>query len=341
MKKQTFNYVLIICLIILTTWIMIRSNELSEIPKLMGQTNKFFLLLGILSMFGFWISDALIINTTTKALNIRNNLLNSLRLTMIGQYYSAITPFSTGGQPAQSYSMVNNSIPIGKATSVMVNKLLIRQISITLYSITMFTLKVSFIYGKIKNVFLFILFGIILNFIGLVIIVFLFLNSTVIKRIIFTVLNLCRKIKIIKNVSKYEVKLNRYLNEYKENIEKIRENKLMSIKIGIITIIQLTFYFSITYFVYRALGFNSASLIDIISIQSLLYMAVSFIPTPGNVGVSEGGFYILFGSFFTKNVLLYAIILWRIIIYYFNLLVSGTVTLIDFLVQSKKKSAIS
>jgi len=337
MKKKLINYIVLFSLVGITIWIIASSSDINSLPGLLTKTNKGYLLLAFLCMIGYWVFDALIITNISKMLNIKNNIIQSLKFTMIGQYYSLITPFSSGGQPAQIYSMVNDSIPIGKATSILIEKFIIYQIIVTLYSIIMFILRLSFVYTRIKTALPFMVIGIILNFIGLITILTLFLNSSLLKKITMLILQLLNKIKIIKDIDKYKLKAEAHLAEYDESIKKISENKAMTVKASIMTIIQLTLYFSITYFIYLSLGLGKATYVDIISIQSLLYMTVSFIPTPGTVGASEGGFYVLFKVFFGANLLVYAMLLWRIISYYLSLAICGIVTFVDYLARKKRR----
>lgn len=338
--KKILNYGFVIVMIFITAWIFFKSGDLSQIPRMYSDTNKYYLMLGVLCMIGFWICDATVIYSMKKMMHLKGNITKSFKLTMIGQYFSSITPFASGGQPAQVYSMVKDSIPVGKATSVLINKFVIYQIVVTLYSIVMFILKVSFVYSRIKVALPFVMTGIILNFVGLIVISGLFFNDKIIKKISLFVLKFLKIIRIIKDVHKYESKLDRDISDYMCSIKKIMENKWIALRIVFVTILQLTFHFSITYFIYLALGFKSATFLDIISIQSLLYMAVSFIPTPGTAGAAEGGFFILFNVFFSGNVLMYAILLWRIISYYLNIMVSGSVTLVDYIIRTKKKIVI-
>ena len=335
--KKILNCGFVILMFVITIWILVKSDDLSQIPRLFNSTNKYYLVLSVLCMLGFWICDATIIYNIKKMMNLKGNITKSLKLTMIGQYFSSITPFATGGQPAQVYSMVKDSIPVGKATSVLINKFIVYQVVVTLYSIVMFILKISFVYSRIRVALTFVMTGIILNFAGLIIISGLFFNDKIIKKVALFILNFLSLIKLVKNTQKYKVKLDHHISEYMCSIKKIIENKRMALRIILITIIQLTFHFSITYFIYLALDFKSATYLDIISIQSLLYMAVSFIPTPGTAGAAEGGFFILFNVFFSSNVLMYAILLWRVISYYLNILVSGSVTIVDYIIRTKKK----
>ncbi|MTI71137.1 MAG: flippase-like domain-containing protein [Firmicutes bacterium] len=337
MKKIAVNYIVVILLIIATIWIISSNNELSQMPNVIENAHKEYIIMGILSLVGFWITDASILNLLIKRVYSKINIFKALKFTMVGQYYSNITPFSSGGQPAQIYTMIKDNIPMGKATSIMICKFIIYQLVVTFYSIAMFIMKINFVFNNIKMALPFVILGIVLNFLGILIIFILFFNPKIIRKLTYLVFNFLHRIKLMKRPKKYEHRVDKHLEEYILSTEEIKNNLEVSFKIGLITIIQLTFRFSITYFVYLALGFTKASFIDILAIQSFLYMAVSFMPTPGTVGASEGGFYLIFKVFFTSNILAYAMLLWRGISYYLNLLVSGLVTLIDYILRKRKE----
>ena len=143
----------------------------------------------------------------------------------------------------------------------------------------------------------------------------------------------------MKDIDKYVNRLDTAMEEYMQSVQKIKENRKNAVLLLILNIIELTFYFSITYFVYLALGLSEATFIDIIAIQSLVYMAASYIPTPGTAGASEGGYYLLFKPLFSPGLIVYALLLWRAISYYFRIIFTGIVTLVDYIVRKRKKVA--
>ena len=340
MNKKLINYSVLIILILITSWIILSNNELENLPKLLLQTNKRYILLGVLAMCGNWLMNSVILQSIAKIIHSKFDFLKALKITMIGQYYSAITPFASGGQPAQIYHMKNDSFSLGKATSILMIKFIIYQIVVTIFSLSMFAFKLKFISNRISMALPFVIIGISISFTSIILIIGLFFNPKIIKTISTFILKLINRIKPLKNMERYLKKIDHHLEEYMISITKIKESKLMAIWVFLLTLLQLTFYFSITYFVYRAMGFNKASFIEIIAIQSLLYMAVSFIPTPGAVGASEGGFHLLFKVFFTNNVLVYAMVLWRIISYYLCIILGGLTTLIDHLRLTKRNSSV-
>ena len=61
----------------------------------------------------------------------------------------------------------------------------------------------------------------------------------------------------------------------------------------------------------------------IISLQSILYEAVAFVPTPGASGGAEAGFLLIFEPIYGAGNTAVAMILWRFITFYFIIFFGG------------------
>lgn len=340
MEDRKINYAFIAIIIGITLIIILTSEGLKDLPELLINTNTTYLIIALFMMLGDWIFDGMILNIITRRVHGDVKFLKSLKIAIIGQYYSAITPFSTGGQPVQVYLMSKEDISIPKGSLILFNKFIIYQMAVTFYSLIMFMLKLNFIFNNAKTAVPFVIIGFILNLLVLTGIILLFYKPECIKPIVLYIYKFLNKIGIMKDTQKYIDRLDKSMAEYMQSVEKIKEYKKTTMELLILTFIQLTFYFSITYFIYLALGLTEADFIDIIAIQSLVYMSASYIPTPGTAGASEGGYYLLFKPLFTSNLIIYALLLWRTISYYFRILVTGIVTLIDYIIRKKKKIAV-
>ncbi|MBU5293960.1 flippase-like domain-containing protein [Anaerosalibacter bizertensis] len=340
MEDRKINYTFIAIIIGITLIIILTSEGLKDLPELLINTNTTYLIIALFMMLGDWIFDGMILNIITRRVHGDVKFLKSLKIAIIGQYYSAITPFSTGGQPVQVYLMSKEDISVPKGSLILFNKFIIYQMAVTFYSLTMFMLKLNFIFNNAKTAVPFVIIGFILNLLVLTGIILLFYKPECIKPIVLYIYKFLNKIGIMKDTQKYIDRLDKSMAEYMQSVEKIKEDKKTTMELLILTFIQLTFYFSITYFIYLALGLTEADFIDIIAIQSLVYMSASYIPTPGTAGASEGGYYLLFKPLFTSNLIIYALLLWRTISYYFRILVTGIVTLIDYIIRKKKKIAV-
>ena len=62
-------------------------------------------------------------------------------------------------------------------------------------------------------------------------------------------------------------------------------------------------------------------------------MIMAFIPTPGAGGAAEGGFYVIFKTFFVQSEIKMAILFWRIYTFYLPILVGA----IFLVIKSKNK----
>lgn len=339
MNKKIFNIIVLVLLSTITLYIVFTSKELIALPELLNRTNTIYLLMAFGLMIIYILLNALIILIIGRNISPVFDFRKSFFLSLIGQYYSLITPFATGGQPAQVYVMKNKyNINYIKGTTITIKKFIIYQVVVSFYGLFLFLCRFNMILIHQSEMVFFIIIGLLSNGLGSIIILLLAYNDSIIKKILNKILSFMNRYKLFRRYDNN--KLFKHIDEYTENIKEIKNNKMMMIKLIIITFIQLTVYFSITYMIYLSLGYSKANYIDILSIQIILYLVVSYIPTPGGVGASESGFYIMFGMFFPKEVLLYAMILWRVIIYYANLIFSGIVILIDSIFEKYLKRSL-
>ena len=122
-----------------------------------------------------------------------------------------------------------------------------------------------------------------------------------------------------------------------ERADYIKNNKVLIIRTLLTTLVQFTAYYSITYWTYRALGFSEHNILEIITMQSVLFATVSGIPSPGAVGVTEGAFIEIFKNVYPESVMSSAVLLNRGINFYFLVIVSGVVTVVNHLRCERKK----
>ena len=93
----------------------------------------------------------------------------------------------------------------------------------------------------------------------------------------------------------------------------------------------------IPYFIYRAFHLSAFGMIDFIALQSVLYLAVCFLPIPGSAGASETGFVQIFRVLFQSAIIVPAMLLSRVASFYFILILSGLVSLAMQLVLSYRQ----
>ena len=164
------------------------------------------------------------------------------------------------------------------------------------------------------------------------------LTPNTMKIIVKVIVNILYRLNIFKSLNKKIHTINKFIDEYSYSIKLFIKNKKALFLSIILTIIQLTVFFSISYCVYKAFNLNGLSLFDVLALQVFLYMSVSPIPTPGNVGANEVAFLTIFANVFPGNIIGYSVFLYSIYVYYFLVVVCGLFTIHTHYHMNKRKN---
>lgn len=336
MKKKLLNYVVLALIVLLSLKVLIGSVDPETFVETLKMADVRFLFMGIVCMFIYWGLEALMMHNLMKKVSPEMTFWSALKTTIIGQYYSLLTPFASGGQPMQLYELGKAKMSVGNATAVLVGKFLLFQVTVTLYSMTLFFLRLQGIVAGAKGATSFVVLGLSINTIGLTAIILMAFKPKAMESIGQWIIEGLHRLKLLKNREKAYKRLNHWIEEYQLAMTEFHGDLKNNIWLFALSIVQLTAFFSVTYLVYLALGLRGVSYIDIISLQAMVYMAVSFIPSPGTAGASEVGFSLLLGSIFTSHLLAMAILLWRGISYYFGLIFCGLFTLYVYITDKRR-----
>ena len=109
-------------------------------------------------------------------------------------------------------------------------------------------------------------------------------------------------------------------------------------KVLIVNFIQRSCICSVGYLVYRSFGQTALNYFGVVGIQAAIATAANSLPVPGAAGVTEVVFMLLYSSIYPDSELLVsALLLTRFFDYYFSLVMSGGVTLVNHLRLTKRK----
>lgn len=320
--KLIFNIATLLIPFGMIIYFFVSENGLMDFLENASNFNWFWIIVAVACQLLNVFIDAYVLYRFTNNYNKTYTLRKSLKTTAVGQFFSVITPGAIGGQPAQIYSMKNQNIDTGIATSSLVQKFLVYQTTITIYSFIAMLCNLDIFAGRFgKTMMSLSLFGFI-SHAGVVIFIFMFsINKKLTTGIINWCFKLLAKIKIIKNPTESSEKIKSQLEYFHESNIKLYKNKKMLFLTCFLTIVQLTLIFSIPYTIYRAFGFNEAHIFDMITGQAFVTMISSFVPIPGGSGAAEGCFGLFFSTYFLQNTMKSAILVWRIISYYMNIII--------------------
>ena len=330
------NLVIFILIIGITFYILLKDQDLLHIVNILSSVKIQFVLIGIVGMSIYVICEAINIGRTLKSLNEKSNFIQNIKYALIGFFFSSVTPAASGGQPMQIYYMHKDKIAISNSTVT----LLINLTSMQIITISFALISLIFNYSYLNGVLItFFIIGILLNLSALILLLIGIFSKKMTNGLINIAIKVMKFFKI-KNIEAKKEKLQKELTKYQDNADYIKGNKRLILKTILTTLIQFTAYYSITYWTYRALGFSQFNIMQIITMQSVLYATVSGIPSPGAVGVTEGAFIEIFKSVYPQEMMSSAVLLNRGINFYFLVIVSGIVTIINHIRSGKKENIV-
>lgn len=290
---------------------ILENNSLTEIKAAVRESSPLYLFFAIIIMSLFFLGESINIVRGLRITGNEVSIAQGMKYAITGFFFSSITPSSSGGQPMQLYQMYKDRIPAGQGTLA----LLLEFISYQTVTVVLACIGLIVLWNRIVEtmgeqwIFLFI--GFLLNFVTMI--------------GVYLLLFCPRVFDILRKWNFIERRLGSCITEYQNGALVIRQNSSKIFPFLFTTTIQMLAMYSVPYFVYASYGFHAYHWIDIILLQSVLYVSVSALPIPGAIGVSESGFIKLFRILFPVELLSGAMILSRGISFYLYLFVTGMI----------------
>ncbi len=324
MKKTLIRSLLIIAISILIIILIAGFTDISQTIEVLKRVSVTWLILSSLLLIGDWFVESLTVKVFAVSYRTKVSLRYLFKSTLIGSFFSAITPFSTGGQPAQIAFMNKRGVEYGEATALFVSRFIVYQVVIT-------CLGVLGVYGAhdilSKNItkFAFLaFFGFILNGAVLFFLLIFSINRPLVEWLVKSLIKPLSFLKIVKNQAEVVERTLRQIELFHACMVKSMSNLALLSVAFLTTFLQMLLRISMTYFVARSVHVE-CSYVSTVLFQMVLFLVVSLVPTPGAMGASESG-YVLFYSFLFGPNTVATLLLWRFFTYYANIIVGGLTT---------------
>lgn len=287
-----------------------------EVMQLLGK-NWYFTVL-VFAIFILQIgADTIAFYFLTKQVGVKNNFMLSLRVGVLGRYYDKLTPWSTGGQPMQMAYLANQGLDTATACAIPLAKSIIKVfvVGITVIGILSFS-RIS------VNIYITIAAYLSVGG-GLLVPVFMILlmrHPQWGQSFAKWVIKMLYKMKIVKNYDAQVAKFTIMVDNFLKGMGYLSTHRKMVFVVGLMTLVELFIINATPFFIMKAFGIYNVNYWFIFVLCLYVSYASYFAPSPGAAGVAELSFYTIFATVITGNYLFWAILLWRIIIYYLPIL---------------------
>ncbi len=322
--KRVFNIFTVALSVSLLAYFCLSDNGLVTLTQHMRQFRIGWLVAGFLCMLADLFLDTCLIYEFTRGIRQDYTFARAFKVCMVGHLYSAITPFQSGGQPMQIYVMTRQHVDPGMATSALVQKFFVYQTGIALYSL----FAIVFQFGHFKSTLTRLMWGLtITGFVAQILMAALLMIISFNQKITHVLLNAAAKflakIHLIKDYNVTIESWKKQVDIFHQSNQDLYKGRRMLLKTYLLTFLQLTALFTVSFCIYRSFHIGRTPAINMICSQAFVTMVSSLIPLPGAAGASEGSFYVFFSGYFTQETVKSAILLWRVITYYAVILISA------------------
>ncbi len=321
-KSQMRSILFMTSLKAVTVPVVLKEYSNRELMKVVGSVHLFYLITGIALMFFYVGCQAMNFYMIMHRLRQAASYKNCIDYAYIGNYFSAITPGACGGQPAQMYYMNKDKIHIDISAITIFLMVFVSQIVIILMG-GVFAVLRYYILARCSYWFIWLLFAgaSVMLFLTAVLSALMF-SRVIIPFLIDLVLKLGIKLHLFKKPKEIKEKLDILIISYREKSRLIIKNPDLFLKVFVVSVFQWIAYCLVTYLVYLSFGYTKNDCLDLMAGQSFINIAVAAVPLPGSVGIAEKAYLNVFGQFYPGEQLPSAMILSRIINFYFPLLIS-------------------
>lgn len=274
-----------------------------------------------------WASDSARISVLARAIGVDVGFWSGLRISITGHFVANLMPFNAGGEPVQIYMLKQEGMGLGEASAVIAMRTMCNAVArVTVALITLALINVAGVGWHVPRQ----MKAAMMTGFGLYLTIFSFSMLLVadprrIETIVAPVLRsraamwLFRRRgarhllgSISRGVAEFQSALGHYWKRQRPTL-------LVAVFLSVAGWVAIALVPAI---ILAGLGVHAPSE-QIMGNVIFFYMASSYVPTPGASGFAELGFAELFSLIVPPDLLGLAVALWRLLTYYFTLLVGG------------------
>lgn len=338
MKKYRINIIILIVISIFIMYLIMKDDFYSIIDAIKNVDIKYlFIALIFMTLYVFF--QSLSLHLYLKSIKKDYKLKDTFILMCTAQFFNAITPFSSGGQPFQMYLLKKQGIKLTDSGNALLQNFFTYQLALIIMGT--FAVTINSIFNIIPSSSLLrkiVLIGYIVNIIILLLLFLLGKAKKFNTKLFNKIFSFIFGFKFIKNKEKLKESAIKKIDEFYESSVYFKKNKFILLKSTFYNIIGLVMFYLIPLFIFYSIGkFNSISALDSIVCASYTCFVGSFVPIPGGTGGLEYAFIEFFRSFSNTTIISASMILWRFTTYYLPMIL-GAISLI--FVKNRKEEEV-
>lgn len=329
-KKGVLCGGLFLLLLGLTGYLLLGKQDPAHLWLALKQAKLPLLGVGAVCMALFFACEAKNIQRGLALFGSPAPFRSCLLYAITGFFFSSVTPSASGGQPMQLYAMYRDGHAPAQGALALLLEFLSFQLAAVALGIGGFLLHKSQLLTMPKGVLLCFLVGMALNLFLVVLLVGAVLSPRLLPALGRGLMVPLSKL-FPRRAPAWADWGRSQWQDVRQCIQCCRQHKGELGRMFTTSLIQLVAYHSVPFWVYLSFGLSGQTLWQVVGLQAVLFLSVSSLPLPGAVGLSEGGFLLLYQTVFPAAILPGAMLLSRSVSFYLFLLLTGLFLAFRFL----------
>ena len=340
-KKRIIQIAVFLLVMFLTFYALFSGRDLAEIGHAVLKMSPLYLTSCVALALFYVCAEGFMIWYLLNAMREKkNSLFRCFQYSFIGFFYSGITPSATGGQPVQLYYMNRDGNRVSDSTVVLMTVAVVYKFVLVIIGFGILFFWHGPLREYLNRYFPLYILGLMLNVILVILILGVMLFPNVILKTAKFFENILIRMKLWKASEKREEKLNGFIESYGQAVSWLGRHRGKLAAVVVVTFFQRCSLFVLTYMVYLGFGLKGSDAADVILLQAAVYIAVDMLPLPGAQGITELMYQAVFARVFTPVYLIPSMLVSRGLNFYFLLIVSLGVVLVNrFILENRRRTA--
>lgn len=320
-KKHLYGILIVLAISAAVLYHDLKQTPVTRLLAAAKGLNPAWLLLVFAIMIGSYLCEAGILAVLARrAKEPHHGAWAFLRIPLIQALFNAITPMSTGGQPAQLAAFVQMGVEGGRATSLLLMKFIIYQVVVLVAYLTAIFTGFHLVMTKFKALAFFIMIGFLIHLASIAFLLAIMFAYRWTKKAAAWCFNLLAKAISPRQVDHWRQQTMAKIETFYAEGQHLKHEWKKLIVASLLTVLQMLCFYSIPYFILLAFGLHPAWVqVTQMNIMIILFMAI--VPLPGASGGAEFSFQTLFATFISQSSqLILAMFLWRFVTYFFGMI---------------------
>lgn len=329
-KGKLNNKINILILIVITILVLFFSlkDDFNSVVEQILTINQLWLLVCIFLILAYFFLRSIDFLKLIQRAEPSYTFKKALKLMITTQFFNAVTPFATGGQPFQVYMLKKDGVKIPEGTIIIVQNFILYQIALVfLGTVAVIANYFCHFYKEIDILKDVVTIGFIINFLVIIGLFVISFAKGFNKKVVNFSIKILSRMKLIKNPEEKKKEWDAYINRFHKGAKVLIEDKKYFISAVMRNILALMCLYIVPLAIVYGMGdYTSINGIETIITSAYVMLIGSFVPIPGGTGGLEYGYIAFFGNFLKGSTLKASMLIWRFFTYYFGMF-AGAITL--------------